>query len=81
VVALGRGGVLESVPMTDPQGGVFYTKPDEASLTGAIEKFERMESHISATSLQSWAARFSEQNFVDQMKTVLAAESGPSIAP
>ena len=68
------------MPLADPEGGVMYTIPDEASLTGAIEKFERMESHISATSLQSWAARFSEQNFVDQMKTVLAAENGPSIA-
>src|ERR1700691_2453260 len=36
VVALGRGGVLESVPTADPLGGVFYNEPDDEQLAQAI---------------------------------------------
>src|SRR5208337_1068522 len=57
VIALGRGGVLETVPLEDPVGGVFYEAPEEEKLAGAIEKFERIESRISPRELQAWAGR------------------------
>ena len=69
VIALGRGGVLESVPLSDPVGGVVYDSPE--GLAGAIEEFERMESGIVPERLQEWAGRFCEKNFVEQMRGVL----------
>jgi hypothetical protein len=74
VIALGRGGALESVPLTDPVGGVTYDSPE--GLGEAIEEFERMESHIVPERLREWAGRFGEKNFVEQMSGVLFRESG-----
>ncbi len=75
VIALGRGGVLESTPIEDPVGGVFYDAPEEEKLAAAIEKFERMESQISPGALQAWAACFSEERFAREMRAVI--EPGP----
>jgi glycosyltransferase involved in cell wall biosynthesis len=74
VVALGRGGVLESVPLTDPVGGVLYDSPD--GLARAIEEFERIESHIVPARLRKWAGRFCEKNFIEQMNSVLFPATG-----
>jgi glycosyltransferase involved in cell wall biosynthesis len=74
VVALGRGGALESVPLTDPVGGVMYDSPK--GLAQAVEQFERMESHIVPARLREWAGRFCEKNFVEQMSSVLFPASG-----
>ncbi len=71
VIALGRGGVLESVPVADPVGGVFYDAPDEEQLARAIEKFERIEAEISPRALQAFAVRFSEAAFAKNMQEVL----------
>src|ERR1022692_3792673 len=43
VIALGRGGALETVP---PGGGIFYDEASEESLAAAIEQFEEMEAGI-----------------------------------
>src|SRR5258706_12413940 len=53
VVALGRGGVLESVPLENPVGGVFYSEPEEEQLDAAIRSLERMESRIVPQELQA----------------------------
>jgi glycosyltransferase involved in cell wall biosynthesis len=74
VIALGRGGALESVPVTDPVGGVMYDSTE--GLTRAIEEFERMESHIVPERLREWAGRFCEKNFVEQMSKVLFPATG-----
>jgi glycosyltransferase involved in cell wall biosynthesis len=71
VIALGRGGALESVPTADPVGGVFYSEPIEQELALAVEQFERIEKSISAQSLQVWAQRFGMENFIRQMASVL----------
>lgn len=76
VIALGRGGALESVPVSDPVGGVVYASPED--LAGAIEAFERIEPDISPQRLREWAGRFSEKNFVEQMKGVLFPASDGS---
>jgi glycosyltransferase involved in cell wall biosynthesis len=60
VIALGRGGALETVP---PFGGVFYEEASEESLAGAMERFEEMEAGIRPAELQVWARRFSEAEF------------------
>jgi len=66
VIALGRGGVLESVP---PEGAFFYDEPDEKSLENAIAKFEASE--VSSACLQAFAERFSEAEFDRKMRAVL----------
>jgi glycosyltransferase involved in cell wall biosynthesis len=76
VIALGRGGVLESVPTNDPIGGVFYFAATEEELGLAVEQFERIEKHISGQDLQAWAERFGTENFIQQMTSVLFPPAG-----
>ena len=73
VVALGRGGTLESVPTDDPQGGVFFDEPDEAHLIEALDRFERVEAQVRPRELQAWAAQFSEAHFLARMRAILDA--------
>lgn len=61
VIALGRGGVLETVPRHQPCGGVLYESPD--GLADALVEFERMETHVVPRDLQQQACRFSQQEF------------------
>jgi glycosyltransferase involved in cell wall biosynthesis len=68
VIALGRGGVLEIVPA---EGAFFYDSPDEASLSGAVRRFEDAESSVSPQTLQAAAARFSEMAFDEKMGRIL----------
>ena len=68
VIALGRGGVLESVPEF---GGVFYDEPEEAELIAALERFERLETRFSPLQLQRSAQRFSPQEFARRMGAML----------
>jgi glycosyltransferase involved in cell wall biosynthesis len=68
VIALGRGGVLESVP---PSGGVFYDAPSEDALGDAVERFENMESQFVAADLQRASFRFSTSVFEEKMSRVL----------
>ncbi len=48
VIALARGGVLESVPQRNPRAGFFYHSPGPESLRRAIDEFEREEASISS---------------------------------
>ena len=68
VIALGRGGALETVPSF---GGVFYDTPDEDQLEAAIARFEQMEPSVRPSDLQSWAQQFSEAEFMKRMGAVL----------
>ncbi len=68
VIALGRGGVLESAP---PEGGIFYEEPHERQLEDAIGRFEKVEPGIVSADLQASVARFSEAEFSSQMSRVL----------
>jgi glycosyltransferase involved in cell wall biosynthesis len=82
VVALGRGGVLESVPLADPAAGVFYDAPNEEQLAAAIQKFEKLEARISPRELQAYAARFSEERFAREMRAIIQpAPAGESAIP
>jgi glycosyltransferase involved in cell wall biosynthesis len=71
VIALGRGGALESVPLDDPRGGVFYDAPDEACLATALSEFERIEASVSPRAVQQYARRFSAAEFYHKMSLVL----------
>jgi glycosyltransferase involved in cell wall biosynthesis len=73
VIALGHGGALESVPVTDPLGGVFYDEPDETQLAEAVHRFEQIETQIRPRELQAWASQFSEACFHARMREILEA--------
>jgi glycosyltransferase involved in cell wall biosynthesis len=80
VIALGRGGSLESVPTADPLGGVFFDEPEEAHLVEAVDRFERLEAQVRPRDLQAWAEQFSEAHFLARMQAILAAPN-PSEHP
>src|ERR1700693_3217445 len=71
VIALGRGGVLESVPAADPVGGVFYDPGEDERLARAIKEFERMGPRILPSELQAWARQFSEERFAREMRAII----------
>ena len=68
VIALGRGGALETVPSF---GGVFFDAPSEEHLSAAIAHFESMERDISPADLQAHVRRFSESEFVRKITVAL----------
>jgi glycosyltransferase involved in cell wall biosynthesis len=68
VVALGRGGALETVPFF---GGVFYSAPEEDAIAEAISRLESIAESIRPADLQAWARQFSEEEFLRRMSAVL----------
>ena len=80
VIALGRGGVLESVPQ-EPWGGLFYDEPGEQGLLQAIERFEGCESRVRPEELQGWARRFSEAEFARKMQAIVGGRMEDARTP
>jgi len=78
VIALGKGGVLESVPRTEPCGGILYDATDSYALTAALKRFDSFEPRVRATELAAYASRFSEQEFARKflIHCGLAGQSG-----
>jgi glycosyltransferase involved in cell wall biosynthesis len=75
VIALGRGGVLESAANSEPKAGFFYRDPAAAYLQQAIETFESVERDLSQSALQAHAAAFSEFRFRSAISKVLFEEN------
>jgi glycosyltransferase involved in cell wall biosynthesis len=71
VIAFGRGGALETVPVDRPQGGIFFEEPTDESLREALERWEQCENQVQPQELQTWAAQFSEAEFARKMQPVL----------
>src|SRR5262249_30817503 len=67
VIALGRGGALETVPSF---GGVIYSDP--AQIEDAMKRFEVLEPTILPADLQAWPQRFSDSEFLRKMAPILA---------
>ena len=78
VIALGRGGALETVP---PFGGVFFEETGEGALEEAIERLEGLEPHLHTAELQSWARQFSETEFARKIAAIVRTATGKAIAP
>jgi glycosyltransferase involved in cell wall biosynthesis len=70
-IALGRGGVLETIPTEAPLGGVLYGDPSDEALHDAIVRFESLEPQIRPIELQAHATKFSESRFHDSMRASL----------
>jgi glycosyltransferase involved in cell wall biosynthesis len=71
VIALGRGGALETVPLRDPVGGAFYTEASDEALARAIDQWDDREREVDPKAVQAHAARFSEAEFARKMSAVL----------
>lgn len=71
VIALGKGGVLETVPLSNPLGAFFYLEPGEHHLEAAVEEFEREEKYVRPAELRSHAGRFSKEVFQREMSSIL----------
>jgi len=71
VIALGRGGALETVPVRDPLGGLFYDEASDEALAQAIDRWDDHERDVDPKALQAHAARFSEAEFARKMSAVL----------
>ncbi len=68
VIALGRGGALESVPAS---GGVLYETASDECLEAAVERFESIETCFRPSALQDYARRFSPAEFAFKMMPIL----------
>jgi len=85
VVALGRGGSLETVvPLNRPwnhnaQGelgptGVLFFEETPEALADAIDTLERELEHLDERAARSWAGRFTRSSFESQIRAWVAAE-------
>lgn len=70
IVALGRGGVRDIVPI-DKASGVLYDQPSAEHLNEALGRLEAMEKDIRPSELQASTARFSEDVFREKMGRIL----------
>jgi glycosyltransferase involved in cell wall biosynthesis len=71
VIALGRGGAVETVPVAEPVGGLLYDDATDAGLCEAIELWERRENQLVPEALQTYAAKFSGAEFSRKMSPIL----------
>jgi glycosyltransferase involved in cell wall biosynthesis len=68
VIALGRGGALETVPSC---GGLLYRERTDDGLRAAIERWDSLERDIDPRMLQAWAGKFAEVHFAAKMRALL----------
>ena len=78
VIALARGGALETVPEF---GGVLYGEASEGGLDRALAEFETFEARFRPQDLQMWATRFSEARFQEKMRRILEESSSVPATP
>ena len=74
VIALARGGALETVPAGEMPAGVLNPDATEASLERALADFETLEPRVEPRNLQQWAARFSESRFREKMERIIRGD-------
>jgi glycosyltransferase involved in cell wall biosynthesis len=77
VIALGRGGALETVPR---HSGIFYEEPTEEALAAAIDLFVKREREILPAGLQAWAQHFSENEFAARMSAIIGQQASEPAA-
>jgi len=78
VIAVGRGGALETVPTRDPLGGLLYADPTEEALCEAIKRWESQEDQLAPQALQAYAAKFSAAEFTRKMTPILFGPPDPA---
>lgn len=76
VIALGRGGALETV--VDGETGVIFDQQSVNSLNEAILRFEERESSFCSAALRSHAERFGEARFLQEINRAIAGWAADS---
>lgn len=74
VIALGRGGALETIVglgRRQTPTGVFYPEQTCASLRDAVDTFEACEGQISSRDCRLQAEKFSRERFLGNLRSVL----------
>lgn len=71
VIALGKGGVLETVPTSHPCGGILYPDEGPTALAAALLEFERTEHQFRPAELQRSVAHFSKATFLAAMARLI----------
>ena len=76
VIALGRGGVLESIRPLESKvpTGVFFMEQNEAAIIAAVECFERAETRITAENCRKNARRFTSERFRIGLAEIVAEQ-------
>ncbi|MBW1711945.1 MAG: glycosyltransferase [Deltaproteobacteria bacterium] len=87
VIALGWGGVWETVIPANPQGagppgaasrpaqpptGIFFYQPSPQALIEALEDFEAAPDRFEPQAQRTWASRFDQSVFIDRFKDFVA---------
>jgi glycosyltransferase involved in cell wall biosynthesis len=70
VIALGRGGALETVT---PKTGIFFSDPTEESLVSAMHRFNAFERDFDPATARHQAASFSLQRFQNGLRAEVEA--------
>lgn len=65
VIALGKGGALETV---DSNSGIFFPESTVDSLMQGIDTFEKMEKSFQSDKIKERAKKFSKQKFQEQFQ-------------
>jgi glycosyltransferase involved in cell wall biosynthesis len=74
VLALGRGGSLETIRDAPPdRTGMFFKNPDPGEIARCIRSFTEQEQSFSADACRRQAARFSEERFRTEFKAFVDA--------
>ena len=71
VIALGRGGLLETV--VEGETGVFFTEPTPAAIAGAVERFEALSPGIRPERCRARAMEFSTPVFRERFRSYAEA--------
>jgi len=75
VIALGRGGVRETVVADGSSPtGLFFDKPSAQSIAAAVTQFTRRESTFSPEACKRQAARFAVERFRTEFKDLVEGE-------
>jgi glycosyltransferase involved in cell wall biosynthesis len=72
VIALGRGGALETV--IEGQTGLFFPEQTAASVVEAVDRFERQSTPFEPEAIRAHAQRFSEARFRTEFQQLLDEE-------
>lgn len=75
VIALGRGGVLETISKSNPATGILYETEGAEGLASAIREFEVLEDRFLPAALQRSALRFSKETFMAEMSKRIGSDS------
>jgi glycosyltransferase involved in cell wall biosynthesis len=78
VIALGRGGVTETV--VDGETGLFFAEQRAEAICSAIDRFERIRDRFDPERIRAQAERFSKSRFREDFGAVLERERRRHVA-